>query len=94
MYVFGKDIYLRVWQMRAGQPVVVEEVTRGHLKSSCKVISRDKGDLTETLKQVCVWYHRKGDLSGSLITGYWDAGSGGIFYQRLLKVTNQGHLKR
>ena len=26
--------------MRAGLPVVVEEVTRGHLKSSCKVISR------------------------------------------------------
>ena len=28
--------------MRAGLPVVVEEVTRGHLKSSCKVDSRDK----------------------------------------------------
>ena len=33
--------------MRAGLHVVVEEVTRDHLKSSCKVISRDKGDLTK-----------------------------------------------
>ena len=47
MCVFGNVIYLRVWNMRAGLPVAVEEVTRGHLKSSCKVISRDKGVLTK-----------------------------------------------
>ena len=32
--------------MRAGPAVVVEEVTRGHFKSSFKVISRYKSDLT------------------------------------------------
>ena len=34
-------------EMGAGLPVVVEEVTRGHLKLSSKVISRYKGDLTK-----------------------------------------------
>ena len=45
--------------MRAGLPVVLEKVTRGHLKSSSKVISRDKGALTKNFDQVCVWYHWK-----------------------------------
>ena len=40
--------------MKAGLPVVVEKVTRGHLKSSSKVISKYKGDLTKTFDQVCV----------------------------------------
>ena len=31
---------------------------------------------------------------GSLTNGHWDAGGGGIGHQGLLKVTNQGHLKR
>ena len=35
--------------MRARLPVVVEEVTRGHLKSLSKVISRYKGDLTKNV---------------------------------------------
>ena len=47
MCLFGKVIYLRVKEMRASLPVVVKEVTRGHLKSSSKVISRYKGDLTK-----------------------------------------------
>ena len=33
----------------ANKKVVVEKVTRGHLKSSSKVISKHKGDLTKTL---------------------------------------------
>ena len=76
--------------------VVVEKVTRAHLKSSPKVISKYKGDLTKKIYQVCVWYHWKGYLSGSWESdnGHWDAGSGGIRHQRLLKVTNQGHLKK
>ena len=38
---FIKVIYLRVWKVIAGLPVVVGEVTRGHLKSLCKVLSRE-----------------------------------------------------
>ena len=45
--VFCKAIYLRVWEMRAGLLVVVEEVTKGHLEWSSKVISREKDDLTK-----------------------------------------------
>ena len=48
----------------ANEMVVIEKVTRGHLKSSFKVISKYKGDLTENFAQVCVWYHWKGYLSG------------------------------
>ena len=44
--------------------VVVEKVTRGHSKSSSKVILKYKGDLTKKIDQVCVWYHWKGYLSG------------------------------
>ena len=51
MSVFAKVIYLRVWQKRTGLRVVVGEVTRGHLRSSCKVISRDKGDLTKNFNK-------------------------------------------
>ena len=36
----------------ANERVVVEKVTRGHLKSSSKVISKYKGDLTKNLDQV------------------------------------------
>ena len=44
----------------ANEIVVVEKVTRGHFKSSSKVISKYKGDLTENFQdQVCVWYHWK-----------------------------------
>ena len=80
----------------SNEMVVVEKVTRGHLKSSSKVISKYHGDLTKNFEQVCVWYHWKGYLSGPWESdnGHWDAGSGGIGHQRLLKVTNQGHLKR
>ena len=46
--------------------VVVEKFTRGHLKSSSKVISKHKVDLTKNFDQVCVWYHWKGYLSGPL----------------------------
>ena len=46
----------------ANEMVVVEKVTRGHLKSSFKVISKYKGDLTKNFAQVCVWYHWKGYL--------------------------------
>ena len=76
--------------------VSVEKVTRSNLKSSPEVISKYKGDLTENFDQVCVRYHWKGYLSGPLEfgNGHWDAGIGGIGHQRLLKVTNQGHLKR
>ena len=45
----------------ANEMVVVEKVTRGHLKSSSKVISN--------FDQVCVWYHWKGYLSGTLVSG-------------------------
>ena len=76
--------------------VVVEKVTRGHSKSSFKVISKYNGDLSKKIDKVCVWYHWKGYLSGPWASdnGHWDADSGGIVQQRLLKVTNQGHLKR
>ena len=50
----------------ANKMVVVEKVTRGHLKSSAKVISKYKGDLTKNFDQVCVWYHWKGYLAGPL----------------------------
>ena len=62
--------------------VVVEKVTRGHLKSSSKVISKYKGDLTKHLTkhfaQVCVWYHCKCYLSGPSESDnrHKDAGSG------------------
>ena len=53
-------------EMRAGLPVDIEEITGGHLKSSSKVISRNKGELTENFWQACVCNHWKGYLSGSL----------------------------
>ena len=76
--------------------VVVEKVIRGHLKSSSKVILKYKGDLNKNFDQVCVRYHCKGYLSGPWESDneHWDAGSGGIGHQKLLEVTNQGHLKR
>ena len=80
----------------ANKMVVGEKVTRGHSKSSFKVISKYKGNLTKHFDLVCVRYHWKGYLSGPWESdnGHWDAGSGGIVHQRLLKVTNQGYLKR
>ena len=57
--------------------VVVEKITRGHLKSSPKVISKYKGDLTKNFAQVCVLYHWKGYLSGaweSLRCWHWHVG--------------------
>ena len=80
----------------ANEMVVVEKVTRGRLKSSAKVISKYKGELTKNVDQVCVWYHWKVYLSGTWESDnrHWDTGSGGIGHQRLLEVTNQGHLKR
>ena len=58
--------------------VAVEKVTRGYLKSSFKVISKYKGDLTKNFDQVCVWYHWKASLSGPWESdnGHWDAGIG------------------
>ena len=46
--------------MRAGIPVLVEELTRGFSKSPCDVISRDKGDLTlssflVSLERLSIW---------------------------------------
>ena len=38
--------------------VVVEKVTRSHLKSSAKVFSKYKGDLTKHIAQVCVSFER------------------------------------
>ena len=55
----------------ANEMVVVEKVTRGHLKSSPKVISKYKGDLTKNFDQVYVWYHWKGSLSGP-----WESDNG------------------
>ena len=55
----------------ANEMVVVEKVTRGHLKSSSKVILKYKGDLTENFDQICVWYHWKGYLSGP-----WESDNG------------------
>ena len=80
----------------ANEIVVVEKVTKGHLWSSPKVISKYKGDLTKNFDQVCVWHHWKGYPSGPWESdnGHWDAGSDGTGHQRLLKVTNQGHLNR
>ena len=52
--------------------VVVEKVTRGHSKSSSKVISKYKGDLTKKFDQVCVWYHWQGYLSA----GPWESDNG------------------
>ena len=80
----------------ANEMVVVEKVTRGLLKSPSKVISKYKGDLTKNFDQVCAWYHWKDYLSGpwESDSGHSDAGSGEIRHQRLLKVTNQGHLKK
>ena len=62
----------------ANEMVVVEKVTRGNLKSSSKVISKYKGDLTKNIDQVFVWYHWKGYLSGPWESdnGHWDAGIG------------------
>ena len=94
MCVLGKVIYLRVWKMRAGLPVVMGKVTRGHFRSSSMDISPDEDDLTKNFDQVCVWYHWGSYRSRSLTNGYRDVGSGVISHQRLLKVTNQGHLKR
>ena len=70
----------------ANEMVVVEKVTRGHSKSSFKVISKYKGDLTKNFDQVCVWYHLKGYLSGPWESdnGHWDAGSG--YWRSLTKV--------
>ena len=48
----------------ANEMIVVEKVTRGHLKSSSKVISKYKGVFIKNFDQVCVWYHWKGYLSG------------------------------
>ena len=67
--------------MSAGPHVVVEMATKGHLKSSYEVILKDKGGLIITLT-----------TSWSLTNRY--AGSSGFGHQRLLKVINQGHLKR
>ena len=80
----------------ANEMLVVEKVTRGQLKSSAKVISKYKGELTKNVDQVCVWYPWKGYLSGTWESdkGQWNTGSGGIGHQRLLDVTNQGHFKR
>ena len=66
----------------ANEMVVVEKVTRGHLKSTSKVILKYKGDLTKTFDQVCVWYHWKCYLSGTWESdnGPSDADSGGIGY--------------
>ena len=55
----------------ANEMVVVEKVTRGHLKSSSKVILKYKGDLSENFDQVCVSYHWKGYLSGP-----WESDNG------------------
>ena len=71
MCVFGKVIYLRVCKMEAGLPVVVEKVTRGHLKTSSKVISKHRGDYTKNFGQACVWYHWKGYLSGPWESDKW-----------------------
>ena len=62
--VFSKVIYLRVYEMNSGLPVVVEKVTGGHLKSASKLISKYEGDLTKNFDQVCAWYHWKSYLSG------------------------------
>ena len=43
--------------MITGLPVVVDKITGGHLKSSSKVIARDKSDLTKNIDQVFVSYH-------------------------------------
>ena len=51
--------------------VVVEKVTRGHLKASLKFISKYKGDLTKNFDQVCVREHWKGYLSGP-----WESDNG------------------
>ena len=72
----------------------MEEVTKGYSKSSSNDISTDKGELTKNFDQICFWYYWKGYRSGSLTNGYRDASTGGIGHQRLLKVTNQVHLKR
>ena len=53
----------------ANEMVVVEKVTSGHLKSSSKVISKYKGDLTKHFDQVCaciigkVFYLARGSLT-------------------------------
>ena len=84
----------------ANEMVVVEKVTRGHLKSSSKVISKHKSDLTKNVDQVCVWlcgiirkviYLARGSLTMDI---EMLALARGIGHQRFLKVTNQGHLKR
>ena len=81
----------------ANDMVVVEKVTRGHLMSSSKVISKYKGDLTNNFDQVGVWYHWKAlALARESLTMDIEmmTVARGIIHQRLLKVTNQGHLKR
>ena len=73
--------------------VVVEKVTRGHFKSSSKVISKYKGDLTKTLTNFVsgiigkVIYLARGSLTMNI---EMLALARGIGHQRLLKVTNQG----
>ena len=68
----------------ANEMVVVEKVTRGHLKSSFKVISKYKCDLTKKFDQVCVWYHWKGYLSGQ-----WESHKGHWWYWTLEAI--EGH---
>ena len=62
----------------ANEMVKVEKVTRGHLKSSSKVISKYKGDLTKDFDQIFVWYHWRGYLCGPWESDniHWDAGIG------------------
>ena len=56
-------------EMRAGLPVEIDEVTRGHLKPSSKVISRYKADLTKNCdKFVC------GIIGKVIYLGVWKMG--------------------
>ena len=70
---------------------MVGEVTRGHLKSSCKVISRDKGDLTKNVDKFVSGIIVKVINLGVWIWRCWQWWN---MSERLSKVTNQGHLKR
>ena len=72
----------------AKKMVVVEKVIRGHLKSSSKVISKYRGDLTKNFDQVCcVWYHWKVSRVSLTMEIEMLALACGIGHQRLLKVT-------
>ena len=60
--------------------------TQGHLKKKC--------DLTKNFDKLCVSYHWKDYLSGTMENVCWVVRRGWIGHQRSFKVIIQGHVKK